>query len=252
MFRVGLSREEIKTRVASGRLVRIHRVVYAVGHDGLTDHGRWKAATLAIPRSVLSHRSAAELWRMLRPNGGDPQITVPYPASPTLRSGLRIYRSRTLAASRTTMRAGIPVTMPARTLADLARIATPAEVRRATREAEARGLPLAADHVSTRTDSDLEDDFFAICVRYGIALPEKNARISRYRVDFLWRPQRLIAETDGYIYHRGRQAFRDDRDRDVELELLGFTVVRFDDTRIGDDPEGIARDLLALHAKHAP
>ena len=41
-------------------------------------------------------------------------------------------------------------------------------------------------------------------------------------VDFLWRDQRLIVEIDGYIYHRGRQAMRDDNDRDLELELLGL------------------------------
>jgi very-short-patch-repair endonuclease len=150
------------------------------------------------------------------------------------------------------MRDGIPLTMPARTLADLAHVATAAEVRRATREAELRGLPLNADHVSSKTDSDLEDDFFALCGRYRVPLPEKNARIGRYRVDFLWRPELLIVETDGYLYHRGRQAFRDDRDRDVELELLGFTVVRFDDSRIDEDPAGIARDVLALLASLAP
>jgi hypothetical protein len=150
------------------------------------------------------------------------------------------------------MRDGIPVTMPARTLTDLERVATPIDVRRATREAESRGLPLGADHVSTKTDSDLEDDFFALCARYGVPLPEKNAPIGPYRVDFLWRRERLIAEVDGYIYHRGRQAFRDDRHRDVELELRGFTVVRFDDTRIGDDPRGIASDLLELLASRAP
>ena len=247
----GLTEIAIRRRASAGRLHRIHRGVYAVGHAGLTDRGRWKAATLAVPRSVLSHRSAAELWQLLRPADGDPQVTVPYPASPVRRRDIRIFRSRTLASGRTTMRDGIPVTMPTRTLADLARVATPAEVRRATREAESRGLPLGADHISTRTDSDLEDDFFALCARYGVPLPEKNARIGRYRVDFLWRAERLIAEVDGYIYHRGRQAFRDDRDRDVWLELRGFTVVRFDDTRIDDDPRGIADDLLELLATRA-
>jgi hypothetical protein len=249
LLRCGLSKDGVSRRVMAGRLFPIHRGVYAVGHPGLTNHGRWKAATLAIPNSVLSHRSAAELWRLLRPQGGHPQITVPYPASPTPRRAIRITRSRTLASTRTTIRDGIPVTMPARTLIDLARVATPAKVRRATREAESRGLPLAHDHVSTRTDSDLEDDFFALCRRYDV--PEKGAPVARFRVDFLWRPERLIAETDGYIYHRGRQAFRDDRIRDVGLELLGFTVVRFDDSRIAEDPAGIARDLRSLLAKAA-
>jgi hypothetical protein len=150
------------------------------------------------------------------------------------------------------MRNGIPVTMPGRTLADLTRVATPAEVRRAIREAESRGLPLGDDHVSTKTDSDLEDDFFDLCGRYGVPLPEKRAQLGPYRVDFLWRAERLIAEVDGYIYHRGRQAFRDDRARDVWFEMRGFTVVRFDDTRIDVDPAAVAADLLRLLADRAP
>jgi very-short-patch-repair endonuclease len=71
-------------------------------------------------------------------------------------------------------------------------------------------------------------------------------RIGSYRVDFPWRQQRLIVEVDGYIYHRGRQAMRDDNDRDLELELLGFRVIRIDDSRIADDPDGIAVAVLGL------
>ena len=163
---------------------------------------------------------------------------------------MTIHRSRTLA--RTTSKDGIPVTRPARTLGDLTRAATPAEVRRATREAEARGLPLGNDRVATATRSDLEDDFLALCRRHRVPLPENNVLIGPFEVDFLWRPERLIAEADGYLYHRGRQAFREDREPDVELEIMGFRVVRFDDHRIAEDPAGIVRDVLALLAKAAP
>ena len=52
-------------------------------------------------------------------------------------------------------------------------------------------------------------------------------RIGRYEVDFLWRPQRLVVETDGYRYHRGHQAFEDDHERDLELRALGYDVRRF-------------------------
>ena len=39
---------------------------------------------------------------------------------------------------------------------------------------------------------------------------------------------------------------RDDNYRDIELELCGLRVVRVDDSRIDDDPAGLARDALAL------
>jgi hypothetical protein len=245
--RCGLTRNAIAWRAQIGRLFPIHRGVYAVGHPGLTDHGRWKAATLALgPRAVLSHRSAAELWELLPHSDALPQLTLPYPASPAKRAKLIVHRSRTIARTRTTSRDGIPVTMPARTLADLAGVASAAEVRRATRAAEKRGLPLDPDHVSEKTESDLERDFIAICRRYGVPEPEVNVRIGRYRVDFLWRTPRLIVETDGYVYHRGRQAMRDDNDRDLELELRGLRVIRIDDSRIAEDPAGVARSIRGL------
>ena len=57
-------------------------------------------------------------------------------------------------------------------------------------------------------------------------------------VDFLWRDQRLVVETDGYRFHRGRLAFEADRARDVELKLLGYTVVRFTHRQVVDDRRG--------------
>ena len=57
---------------------------------------------------------------------------------------------------------------------------------------------------------------------------------------------RSRVETDDCVCHRGRRAIRDDNDRDIELELCGLRVVRVDDSRIDDDPAGLARDALAL------
>lgn len=54
-----------------------------------------------------------------------------------------------------------------------------------------------------------------------------NARIGEYVVDFLWRERRLIVETDGYRYHRGRAAFEHDHSRQARLIAAGFTVMRF-------------------------
>ncbi len=243
----GLTREAVRSRARAGRLYRVHRGVYAVGHDGLTDHGRWRAATLALgPRAVLSHRSAAELWELLPSTGSIPHVSLPYPASPAKRATIRVHRSRTVGRERSTSRDNIPVTMPARTLADLARTADAADVRRATRAAEKLGLPLDPGDVSDRTESDLERDFLAICRRFGVPEPEAQVKLGRHRVDFLWREERLVIEVDGYVYHRGRRAMRDDNDRDLELELLGFRVVRLEDSRIADDPSGVAQAVSGL------
>ncbi len=44
---MGLSPRAVRKRVAAGRLHRIHRGVYAVGHAKLLPRARWMAATLA-------------------------------------------------------------------------------------------------------------------------------------------------------------------------------------------------------------
>ena len=60
---LGLARGGVARRAQAGRLHRIHRGVYAVGHPVLTVDGRRMAAVLAAgPGAVLSHRSAAALW----------------------------------------------------------------------------------------------------------------------------------------------------------------------------------------------
>ena len=84
------------------------------------------------------------------------------------------------------------------------------------------------EHLTTdRTRSDLESLFLNICRRYAIPLPEVNVKLGRWTVDFLWRDQRLVIETDGWKAHRGRQAFEDDRARDAFLKSLGYEVLRF-------------------------
>src|SRR6478672_12982255 len=70
----GLTRRKISVRMDRGLLHRVHQGVYAVGHHGLSQHGRWMAAVLACDqegrRAFLSHRSAAELWGLLSTSRG--------------------------------------------------------------------------------------------------------------------------------------------------------------------------------------
>jgi len=241
--RAGIDESGIGRRVRAGRLHRVYRGVYAVGHEGLSREGRWKAAVLACGAgAVLSHRSAAELWSMLEPVDGVVQITVPVAGGRARRAGIRIHRHPSLSRAETTAQNGIAVTRPGRTLADLRPTISAGEFRLAVRQAEIQGLPIDTRAlVPDGTTSELERMFIGLCRRENLPIPETNVRIGRDRVDFLWRESRVVVETDGYRHHRGWVAFEDDRGRDNRLLELGFEVLRFTYSRVADEPEAVAR-----------
>jgi very-short-patch-repair endonuclease len=162
---------------------------------------------------------------------------------------LVVHRRPALAPQNITRRHGIPVTKPAQTIVDLRGAVSTWELRRAIRQAEISGFPLGSGIATDRTRSDLEDDFLRLCRRHRVPVPEVNVRIGPYLVDFLWREARLVVETDGYRYHRGRQAFQDDRARDLDLRRRGFEVLRLSEAQIDDEPDRVAetlRDVLGL------
>ena len=243
--RAGVSSSGVSRRVAAGRLHRVHRGVYAVGHRGLSREGKWTAAVLACgDGAVLSHRSAAELWELLPTAGGPIHVTIPATSGGRgSRRGLRIHRS-SLPRSAATVRNRIPVTTPARTIADIKRSVSATTVRRAIREAEFRGLDLG-DIQTDRTRSELERAFLRLCRRYHLPEPEVNVRVARFTVDFLWRERRLAVETDGYAAHRGRQAFEDDRERELALGTLGIRLRRFSDRQVDGRPAEVAAAVRA-------
>ena len=139
------------------------------------------------------------------------------------------------------MRDGIPVTRPGRTLLDLRTMADQDTLRRAARQAEVLGLPLG-EFVWDRVTSPLEDLFLRLCRRARLPEPQVNVRIGRDLVDFVWSPQRLAVETDGYRYHHGPVAFEDDRARDNRLTALGYEVLRFTHAMLTNEP----RESIAL------
>jgi very-short-patch-repair endonuclease len=248
--RLGFHRQSLTRRVRAQQLHRVHRGVYAVGHLGLNEKGWWMAAVLACgPDAVLSHTSAAALWELL-PQEGFAHVTVP--GNQRCRPRIRVHRSRTLFPSVVTRRAGIPVTTPSRTLADLRRLLPHPQFAAALRKAEFLGLRVddRFDHDHTR--SELEARFLALCRRHRLPRPAVNERVGGYVVDFLWPGQRLIVELDGYQAHRGRSAFEADRARDAELKLLGYEVLRFTWRRLHTEQTAVAsavRGLLTINSQ---
>jgi very-short-patch-repair endonuclease len=268
----GISDDAVRARVLAGYLHRVHRGVYAVGHSGLSDRGRWFAAVLAVGRgphlggdsvlehwkAAVSHRSAAALWGLLPAGDGRADVIVMGDGGRAARICIRLHRSQTLTLSEVTLRHGIPVTTPARTIADL-RGPGPGrragkvpgwELRRAIRQANVIGLRVEPRDKADRTRSDLEGDFLAICRRHRLPRPEVNVHIGRSLIDFLWREERLVVETDSYLYHRGQSAFQDDRARDFELMRRGYRVLRLSERQIDGEPREVADGIAAALARN--
>jgi very-short-patch-repair endonuclease len=188
------------------------------------------------------------LWGLLKPIDGPVDITILGTGGRKRRRGIRLHRCPSLSRASMTRRHGVPVTTPTRTIADLRRVVPEKEVRRAIRQGAVLGLPLGDDIRLDRTRSDLERDFLQICRRHRLPPPEVNVRIGGYLVDFLWRDRWIAIETDGYRYHRGRQAFRDDRARDFELRARGFEVLRLSEQQVSEEPGRVAEILRQLLA----
>jgi very-short-patch-repair endonuclease len=213
------------------------------------------AAVLACGEgAVLSHTSAAELWgirrRRRRPSArgeaADVHVTAPKTSGMRNRAGIVLHRSSTLIAGHRTRHHGIPVTTPARTLADLRPLLSPAEFSAALREAQFLRLPVDDRFESDGARTDLEQAMLGLCRRHRLPRPEVNVKVDRFEVDFLWRAHRLIVEVDGWEAHRSRSAFEDDRARDARLAVLGYEVVRFTWRRLTRDGPAVAKTIRAL------
>jgi very-short-patch-repair endonuclease/predicted transcriptional regulator of viral defense system len=269
---LGLGDTAVTKRAVAGRLHRVHRGVYAVGHRVLPPRGAWMAATLACgDGAVLSHASAAALWE-IRPTSGVVHVTVPT-AGGRRRPGLCVHRDPALGAEEITTRAGIPVTTVARTLLDLAGTLPARALHRALDEAavtrrldlsrldallerhaghhRAAKLRAALDSHrpgTTLTRSELEERFLALCRAHELPQPAVNAAVARLEVDFLFAAARLVVETDGWRFHGTRAAFERDRRRDATLTLAGYRALRFTHRQLEREPDAVAATVAAALA----
>jgi very-short-patch-repair endonuclease len=92
----------------------------------------------------------------------------------------------------------------------------------------------------------------ALCDAAGLPNPVLNAVLLGHRRDFHWPGTDLVVETDGWDSHRSRTAFEDDRQRDQQLVVAGYRVVRFTHRQIADEPAGVAATLRRLLASRRP
>ncbi|MDQ4107587.1 MAG: endonuclease domain-containing protein, partial [Actinomycetota bacterium] len=96
---------------------------------------------------------------------------------------------------------------------------------------------------TTRTRTELEEMFLALCDRSGFPRPGVNVHNEGYECDFAWREQRLIVETDGAAAHGTLRAKQRDPVRDAELQLAGWIVIRVPYLLLLNAPESVAAQI---------
>jgi hypothetical protein len=86
-------------------------------------------------------------------------------------------------------------------------------------------------------------------------MPVTTVRESRYQVDLVWFDGKIAVEIDGYRCHSSRFDFANDRQRDYELQLSGYLVLRLTHDSVMTDVElaiDKVRDLVKLRMSQPP
>lgn len=265
----GLSVRTIGRRLEAGRIHRVHREVFAFGRWPLDRRGRWMAAILACGEpALLSHRSAAVAWGLMRFNASVVEVTAALGRS---RPGIVVHQGGISEADRG-LAGGISITTVSRTIFDLAEILDEDELTKVFEEADRLRLldVTELEAVCGRcpgrralapirrlieiavmpedTQSPLEDRVLELCREYGLPIPTTGARVLGREVDAFWPDRKLMVEADSWGSHAHRAAFERDRERDAAMQVAGYRVIRLTHRRLDREPAAVANQLRHLLA----
>jgi very-short-patch-repair endonuclease len=267
MLELGHARATISVWEQDGKLHRLHRGVYAVGHEALSWDGRCMAAVLANEPAVASHITAGWAWGLLRYKPGTFHLTAP---TRRHRKERVVVHFAQLAPEDVTTVDGIPLTSPARTVLDLAAdgsrdvgrlLERAKEYRLLDRRRFEATLARAGGHPGRRRfeaalrayrrepatlRSDLEKRFRRLVLRAGLPTPQTNVVIEGYELDAYWEAEGFAVELDVYATHGSPRSFEADRERADDLLLAGIELIRVTDVRLDREP----RETVARVAAH--
>jgi hypothetical protein len=266
------SRDQITRWTTKGLLHRVHPGVYRLGHRAPSTEATYLAAVLAGGEGVaLCGFAAAHHHDALR-RPPAPEIT----GAVDLRlRGVITRRLAPLDDDDVRVHRGVRTTSPARTMVDLAGLAsldvlaevshhlgvrhrlTAADVAAAmARRGRVNGAPkLRAIYEGDAAVllSRLEKAFVRLLVRAGLPLPQTNRKQGSFYVDCRW--PGLTVELLGYRFHGSRQAWTKDQRRQREAYARGdeFRTYTWDD--VHGTPDVVLRELTPLNpaaARSAP
>jgi hypothetical protein len=242
LLAAGVDRDRITRWLADGRLLRVHRKVYAVGHTAPAALADLMAAVLACGEGVASHRSTLHARGILRERPPRPEVSVASRSGRRQR-GIVVHRVASLPPLDTTTFHGIPMTTVERALLDVAPTFDPSALCRACHEAWVR-YRVSPAHIeaciarnptkkgaaklrracgSDATLSEFEQGFLRLLERHDLPRPRTNIDRHGDKVDCYWAHLDLTIELLSYRFHESRWAFETDTARRRRSHHLAYT-----------------------------
>jgi very-short-patch-repair endonuclease len=269
---IGLSSKAIKVRLRSGAWQRVYQRVYRVAGAPHTWEQELLAAVLAAgERAAVSGRAAAALWKL--PGFPPDVVSVTMPVGMTTRQlPSEMRHSCFLPRHHVTLIRGIPVTTVPRTVFDLAGLVKPGQAERALDNSLALGLTTVGalagvlEELGQRRrtgtalmrqlldergegyvapESEMEHRFLQLVDRYNLPVPARQVTLISGRVDFLFQPQRFIAELDGRRNHTALLDREADAARDAQLVAQGLRIMRITWRQLTRTPANVAENVRA-------
>ncbi len=270
----------IDRRLTAGRWLPADTGVFLLPGHPRTFLQRLFVATLATPGSFVSHEAAARVHGLDAVRDAQVEVTAPRGSGRRSRaSGGVVHHPRIAPEPEdVTILGSLPVASAARTLADLASRHPVPVLERVYESAARQGLIVPddldriADRLGTRrvpgagrlralrsmivrddtvNGSDLETVWFQLVRKAGLPLPTRQRLVVRPDgrlafADYAWPARNVIVELEGYEWHSSRLAHRADVERNNDLAIAGWTVVRFTWRQVVHDPDYVVGVLFAL------
>jgi hypothetical protein len=260
----------LRHAIAERRLLPLYPAVYRFAAAPVTREQRLLAPCLAAGSdSAISHRTAAHEWGIAEfPDVLE--IVTPRAQWPRLKN-VRVHRSTDLRDHHVTIRHGIPITKPLRTLVDLGQsapwaVADALEMGLANRLFGIKAADAALDEFSCRgrtgvgvlrrvldmralergiPDGLLEPRMARLMKRHDLPPAVFQHWVTpKIRVDFAYPDRKIVIEVDGFSSRATPKAMDADLERQNELVMRGWNVVRFSWKQVVRQPDKVAQSIL--------
>lgn len=277
LVELGETRSDIAYRVRVGRLHRVHRGVYLVGHGTLSPLGARRAVLLASGADAfLGGRTALAMHGARADDRCAFDVVVPGRGEARGPTRALVTRMRTIHPDDVVEMRGLRVASLARALADASGTLSDQELRKVIKEADyLRIIDVAAVIAAVartpnrpgvarlrkalRTDEQLASSeefvlrFLALASRHGLRQPTVDLHLdtglpSLGQIDLAYEPERVIIELDGTQAHMTRHRFEEDRRRDAHLAARGWLTLRYTWRRVTQDAADVAAEVRAVLA----